>query len=406
MGKYIKHFETVAEYNEARENEYIEPWVSYTEELGGINYNKTEYEKLLEMPLTFEITSDGVIKWKTSNSGLTKTIEYSKDSGTTWTSITSTTGGTDISVVSGDTVQFRGDNAVYTTSEDYYNTFSGTTASFNVKGNIMSLIDSDGFVNANSLTSSYTFSCLFINCTGLTDASKLILPATTLTSSCYSNMFSGCISLTTAPKLPATTLVSNCYQSMFAGCTALTTAPALPATTLATTCYSYMFTNCSSLTTAPELPATTLASNCYQYMFYNCTSLTTAPELPATTLAIYCYQNMFQSCTALTTAPALPATTLASSCYYGMFRGCTALITAPELPTTTLKNNCYNSMFSGCTSLNYIKCLATDISASNCTNNWVNGVASSGTFVKNASMTSWTSGNNGIPTNWSVQDAS
>ena len=62
-------------------------------------------------------------------------------------------------------------------------------------------------------------------------------------------------------------------------------------------------------------------------------------------------------------------------------------------------------MFQGCTSLNYIKCLATNISASNCTTDWVNGVANSGTFVKNPSMSSWRTGNNGIPTNWTVEDA-
>ena len=63
-------------------------------------------------------------------------------------------------------------------------------------------------------------------------------------------------------------------------------------------------------------------------------------------------------------------------------------------------------MFQGCTNLNYIKCLATDISARYCTDDWVNGVqTTSGTFVKNQSMTSWTTGDNGIPTNWTVQDA-
>ena len=61
-------------------------------------------------------------------------------------------------------------------------------------------------------------------------------------------------------------------------------------------------------------------------------------------------------------------------------------------------------MFASCTSLTAITCLATDISATNCTTNWVNGVAASGTFTKAASMESWTRGNNGIPSNWTVQD--
>jgi hypothetical protein len=60
---------------------------------------------------------------------------------------------------------------------------------------------------------------------------------------------------------------------MFYGCTNLTTAPELPATTLASSCYQEMFSNCTSLTTAPELPATTLAWSCYNQMFYGCKSL-------------------------------------------------------------------------------------------------------------------------------------
>ena len=114
---------------------------------------------------------------------------------------------------------------------------------------------------------------------------------------------------------------------------------------------------------------------------------------------------MFYGCSSLTTAPNLPATTLASNCYYTMFRGCKNLTTAPELPATTLENNCYQNMFYGCKKLNYIKMLATDISASNCLNNWVKDVSSTGTFVKNASMTSLPTGTSGIPSGWTVQNA-
>ena len=154
------------------------------------------------------------------------------------------------------------------------------------------------------------------------------------------------------------------------------------------------------------LPVTTLTNGCYYYMFYGCKTLTIAPKLPATTLANYCYSGMFYNCTSLRKAPELPATTLANNCYKSMFFDCTSLTTVHGLPATTLANNCYESMFSGCTSLNYIKCLATDISADMCTSNWVYNVAASGTFVKNASMSSWTTGTSGIPSGWTVQNAS
>ena len=250
--------------------------------------------------LTFEITSDGKVVWKTSNSAYTNTIQYKKNNGT-WTSIKATTGGTKITVVSGDIVQFRGYNTRYCDYEiNIFNSFSGTTAGFKVKGNIMSLIDMYEFSTSTTINS-YAFVSLFRNCTTLTDASLLTLPAT-----------------------------------------------------IADTCYYHMFSGCTSLIAAPELPATTLADYCYSYMFYGCTSLTTAPVLPAATLSPYCYSNMFY----------------------------------------------------GCTSLNYIKCLALDISAEKCINYWVRLTAESGTFVKHSAMNNWhRSDFSGIPTKWTVQDA-
>ncbi|SEV83070.1 hypothetical protein SAMN04487827_0310, partial [Prevotella sp. khp7] len=95
----------------------------------------------------------------------------------------------------------------------------------------------------------------------------------TLAEDCYNNMFAGCESLTTAPKLPAETLANGCYYGMFQDCINLTAAPKLPATTLAEECYSGMFWGCKNLTTAPELPAKTLAESCYYWMFYGCKKL-------------------------------------------------------------------------------------------------------------------------------------
>ena len=397
--------------------------------------NVTVYQKAAvdfsKEPLTFNILSDGTINWAAEVSYATKAIDYKLNDGE-WASITSNTRSStpSITVTKGDKIQFRGNNTQYAMGSSRCNSFSGSTAPFEVEGNIMSLIYGDNFKN-NLTINDYAFTGLFKGCTSLVSAENLILPATTLASDCYQFMFQGCTSLTiapalpatslaihcyngmfygctkltTAPELPATTLKNYCYTSMFNGCTKLTTAPELPATTLADSCYSYMFSGCTSLTTAPTLPATTLADGCYQYMFQDCASLTIAPKLPATTLADSCYGKMFRGCTSLTTAPALPATTLTSGCYSYMFNGCTSLTTAPALPATSLADYCYQYMFQDCTSLNYLKCLATNISAYNCTKNWVSGVASTGTFVKNPDMASWGTGINGIPEGWAVQDA-
>ena len=229
-------------------------------------------------PLTFKIISGGTIVWKSLVGNMAKTISYSKDDGITWTNINATTAGTPINVNTGDIVKFKGDNTKYSR-----NSFGGS-AVFSAEGNIMSLIDSEGFATATTLDSELAFNNIFGSCTGLTSAENLMLPATILSYECYSFMFANCTSLTTPPKLPATTLTINCYSNMFVGCTSLMSAPELPATTLAGSCYESMFQGCTSLTTAPELPATTLAGNCYGYMFYGCSSLNYIKCL-ATTLA-------------------------------------------------------------------------------------------------------------------------
>ena len=391
--------------------------------LGNIDYSQ-EY-------LTIKSLADNnTITWTFTGSTPMQNVIYWSKNGTSWTSAIASTSNTPVSLATlnkGEKMYLKGENVTYALSKSAYSHFN-SDYEFNVYGNIMSLIYGDNFIGQTTLSSSYNFVHIFKS-SKVVNVSNLILPATTLTSSCYNGMFYGCTSLTTAPVLPATTLASSCYSNMFQNCTSLTAAPELPATTLTGTyCYSYMFSGCTSLTAAPELPATTLTSDCYGYMFNGCTSLATAPVLPATTLANYCYEHMFQNCTSLTAAPVLPATTLANYCYNNMFNGCTSLATAPVLPATTLKLSCYGSMFYkctslatapvlpattlvkscyyymlyGCTSLSYIKCLATDISASNSHANWVEYVAATGTFVKPASMTSWSSGASGIPSGWRV----
>ena len=371
-------------------------------------------------PLTLEALSSGTIVVNNPKDGM----QYSKNGGTK----TTMSGTTTIDVDAGDKVQFYGNGTSITSYSG--TSIAGGTADVKAYGNIMSLIDEENYATAPTLSSVQAFRWFFQNNVKLTDASSLLLPATTLAAQCYQYMFAGCTSLTVAPALPAETLDQSCYAYMFNGCSSLTTAPALPATALALQCYYYMFNGCSSLTTAPALPAETLARNCYaymfsgcksltaapalpamtmvrecyQYMFKGCTSLTTAPALPATTLDRVCYANMFNGCTSLTAAPAqLPALTLAQQCYQYMFDGCTSLTTAPTLPATTLASGCYANMFNGCSNLSSITCLATSIGTGT-TSNWVNGVAGTGTFTK-ASGIEWPTGNNGIPNDWTVVDA-
>ena len=219
-----------------------------------------------------------------------------------------------------------------------------------------------------------SYSYMFYDCTNLNTAPEL--PATKLADYCYSQMFFGCTNLNTPPVLPATKLENYCYCNMFNGCENLNTAPALPAETLAQGCYYYMFRGCTNLKTAPELPATTLASDSYSYMFSGCTNLKTVSDLPAETLKDYCYCGMFFGCINLEVAPKLPAKTLAAYCYYYMFSGCTNLKTAPELPASALAINSYYRMFSGCDNLSSVTMLALSEQITNTSdyfNKWLDG---------------------------------
>ena len=294
--------------------------------------------------LTIEALEDGLTASLSKNA-----CEYCVDGDGNWKSLSADT--STESINSGHTLSFRGN--LTPTSAAGIGTFT-ISKKCNLKGNCMSMLFGDNAADNYSLSGKdYAFRNLFGNCNNIVNVSSNFLPATTLENYCYKNMFNGCTNLTTAPKLPAKKLKVECYSSMF----------------------------------------------------QNCTSLTTAPALPATTLAHGCYRSMFQDCTSLATASALLATTLSDMCYYSMFQGCTNLTTAPELPATTLKASCYTKMFYGCTKLNYIKMIATDISAYNCLGSWVSNVSSTGTFVKNPAMNSLPTGTHGIPSGWTVQNA-
>lgn len=116
------------------------------------------------------------------------------------------------------------------------------------------------------------------------------------------------------------------------------------------------------------------------------------------------FSNLFNSCGIVSVDKNfLPSVVLSNGCYSNMFLYCVHLVNAPELPATTLTTECYRSMFYGCSKLNYIKMLATDISATGCLGSWVKGVASRGTFVKNKNATWNVTGNNGVPSGWTIQ---
>ena len=277
-------------------------------------------------------------------------LDYSVDNGATWTAATASGGSFTYSLPASAKILFKGSaTRIGTWVEGQYVTFSADGL-HNVGGDITTLLDENGYVDA--LSTNYEFTNLFDGDTKLVDASALSLPSTTVGDSSYYRMFHGCTSLTKAPELPATTLGRDCYMGMFQGCT----------------------------------------------------SLTKAPELPATELANYCYTDMFDGCTSLSEAPSLPALSLKTCCYAEMFKNCTSLTKAPYLPALTLETTCYEQMFNGCSNLSSITVGFTDWSDTYTqpTDQWCDGVAASGTFTCPWSLDTTQSGASYIPEGWTV----
>lgn len=325
MDKYIYLFQTKEEFNQAIDNNFTEPWVSYTKENDKVDYYKTEYERKCEQYFTIEASEDETIVYfrqssYAANDGLDPLkVEVSTDNGETWTEVTAAPAGNNVpgtllaELNSGDKVLIRGKNEAY----GFYSSSEGVAIEncnfwadepCYVYGNIMSLVGNDNFARLRKVKE-YSFSALFNDYDGDLDWSWVL---------------------------------SKEGEELL-------------------------------------LPATTLANWCYGCMFDSCTGLTSAPALPATTLAYFCYSNMFNRCTGLTTAP--------------------------ELPAMTLVNDCYSNMFNSCTNLAYIKAMFTTTPGNSYTSNWINGVKATGTFVKNSAATWNVTGNNGVPTGWTVETA-
>ena len=343
-------------------------------------------------------------------------IAWSKDK-ENWHQTTNLSGSTITTNVNADAnekIYFKGSGANlannYETNGNQYRTTFSSTKNYSISGNIMSLLYSDSFYDKTSVSGTYAFCGLFYQSTKLVDAQNFVIPIKTIDKlRTFVGTFRGCTSLVNTPKFaPESITAQHGCLRMFWDCSSLISTNDLSKLSIligASACME-MFRGCTSLVNVTELPATTLSSYCYSGMFRECTSLAKAPVLPATTLASYCYQNMFYGCTSLTQAPnELPATTLYEFCYDSMFQGCTSLKKAPILPSSTVPGHSYEEMFYGCTNLQEVTCLATDISATNCVKNWLYNVSASGTFYKDASMSSFPSGASGIPTNWTVETA-
>ena len=211
--------------------------------------------------LTVIPRGDGTMYWFGMSFGTR--CYYSMDSGLTWSKLDET-----INVSEGQKIMLKKE-----WYEDKYKIAlpSGQlklTTNYDIEGNIMSMVYSDDFYEKTDLSGKDRAFTSFLKPNmvriegelmpvvyGPVNAENLVLPATTLSSGCYSNMFQGCEMLEKAPKeLPAMELTPACYSEMFENCSNLTKAPFLPAnilvgvdTSIDSGCYNHMFLGCRKL---------------------------------------------------------------------------------------------------------------------------------------------------------------
>ena len=207
------------------------------------------YENYGYKYLTFEFITSGTWGFHKKSSATTRYIYYRKNSGS-WTLINSSSSSY-INVNSGDIIEVYGNNSAYTNQTTGYNNYFDGTSSFNLYGNIRSLIDGVDFMNkAAGNLAEFGLTAMFYNSgrtCNVVDASNLIYDfsaygANSLAYSFYSNT-----NITNGPIIIGTASGSNCMDSMFYGCTNLVVGPKLFSLTLGSGAYKYMFYNCSKL---------------------------------------------------------------------------------------------------------------------------------------------------------------
>lgn len=197
------------------------------------------YVRALEKLNWFRIIAkgDGKITRQGNNA-----FEYSID-GADWQTYSSP-----ISVTAGQEIAFRSTVTTWNTNGGSNYRRIRTDFAFDVAGDITSLLVGAEFGTAQA-PASYSFADFFKESL-VEDASKLVLPMTSVPSNALKSFFDSCPNLVAGPaELPATSVAATCYRNMFKDCPRLTSAPIIrrPTTHRDNGWYQQMFLNCSSL---------------------------------------------------------------------------------------------------------------------------------------------------------------
>ena len=375
---------------------------------------------------TVEFISGGTFGY--SGTTAHTSFDYSKDSGLTWNTLSNNV---DATFNAGETVLMRGEY------RDHYKDGWGgsepmgrldgvrfrSNAVFNFYGNILSLVYCNDFREQTSswTTKARDYISIFSGMDGLISAENLYL-SPSANKRTFAGTFANCHNLVSAPALPLYAIGNYTFESMFHNCTSLVNVPDLVnnARNQGTNVYDSMFKGCTSLVKAPALPnayGLPYGQAMFASMFEGCTSLTQAPAITGGKSVHNTFHSMFAGCTSLVNPPEFPAemSEVGYQSHYRMFSGCTSLTSAPVMNITAdiidtstgyrAAINCFYQMFFGCRNLSYVKCTYSGYYMQDNTYQWLHNVAANGTFVKDASMQNWPTGESGVPSGWTVVDA-
>ena len=315
--------------------------------------------------------------WFSSESDLSLTIanlstlglnvEYSTDK-ITWSEFTGS------NTFQKGKIYLRGiNNNTWSTQNTVGNFIFNNGSNINLGGNILTLLDKDVSKFENKRLPDYCFSKLFIDQTGILDASQLELTQKLSSIGLYMAMFQGCSEMVTSPqKIYLTDMSTDCCRTMFYKCSSLVNIPETWCPNVTELGY-YVYTSSISKTWK-------LAANCFMSCFRE-TAIKQLPQLPATKLANLCYAYMFAGCKRLTTQN-------------GWYLPCESFNTSQTF-------GCYNYMFIDCTNLIKMATRQSNIS-SDYNFNWLKNIKTKGTLFMKRGSTQTTFESSVKPANWTV----
>ena len=166
-----------------------------------------------------------------------------------------------------------------------------------------------------------------------------------------SNMFSGCLKLTSLDVSKFNTVNVTTMSRMFSGCTNLTSLDVTKFNTANVSDMSEMFTGCTNLTSLDVTKFNTANVTNMNSMFYNCSKLTSLDVTKFNTAKVSDMSRMFSSCTNLTLLDVTKFNTANVTNMNRMFYNCSKLTSLDVTKFNTAYVTNMSCMFSGCTNL-------------------------------------------------------